>query len=249
MYILSKQLNKLAFIQKALMKGIDKRLKLILLLAISIVISIDFWLINIPEKIAWGYEFGYIIRSLSMAYIASFIFYYVTVHIKSNRDKRNIKPYITKCISDILGLHNGIHNSIQNTAKPNIYICNITFTKEEYHDLLSTILNNGDRINPMGVIINSPVKIPTLIFLLSQMSVVQDILKECIKVSQIHNSELVKISTLILNSEMLRFLINNEYYITNRNIELGISNIDIICQWLAEYDKNINLLFEYLKKL
>lgn len=229
------------------MKGIDKRLKIILLLAIPIVISIDFWLINIPEKIVWGYEFGFIIRSLSMAYIASFIFYYVTVHIKSNRDKKNLKPYITKCISDILGLQNGIHNSMQNTAKPSIYLGKITFTKEDYHDLLSKILNNGDRINPMGVIINSPLKIPTLVFLLSQVSVVQDILRECIKVSQIHNSELVKISTLILNSEILRFLVNNEYYITNRIIKLDINNIDIICEWLGDYDKNINLLYEYLK--
>jgi hypothetical protein len=231
------------------MKGIDKRLKIILLLAISIVIIIDFWLINIPEKVVWGYEFGFIIRALSMAYIASFIFYFVTVHIKSKRDKRNIKPYISKCISDILGIHNGIHNSIQNTAKPDIYKGNIMYTKEEYLEFLSKIINNGDRINPIGVIINSPLKIPTLIFLLSQISVVQNILKECVNVSQIHNSELVKTSTLVLNSEILNFLITNEYYITNQIIVLDNSNIEIISEWLSEYDKNINSLFEYLKRL
>jgi len=234
---------------KKYLKNIDRWLLLILIFSISVIVSIDFWLINVPEIVSWGYEFGKILYPLSMAYIASFIFYFVTVHIKNVKDKTNIKPYIYKNVTSVIGFHTGIHNSLQNSAKPSAFQGKILFNESEYLDLLTRILNNGDRISPLQAITFSQLKVPTLIFLLTQIQVMKKLLEDCVIVSQNHYSEFIKIATSILDSDLFRVLVLNEYLITNRIMILNSTNINQISKWLAEYDENMNKLFEYLMKM
>ncbi|HEM48924.1 MAG TPA: hypothetical protein ENO27_01810 [Caldithrix sp.] len=218
-------------------------------MAIAIIITIDFWLINIPERVRWGSEFGIILSSLSMAYIASFIFYIVTIHIKSVRDSKNIQPYLKKCSIEVLEIHSGIHNSIINSAQPRIHINDVVFSKEYYLELLTKILNSSNRIDPIQSIVFSQIRVNSLEFLISQIKVIQSILKDCIKVSQYHHSELVKISTAILDTEIFRYMTYNEYLITQKIVVLDSNNVEIFAGWLNEFDNEINYLFEYIKKI
>jgi hypothetical protein len=234
---------------KRYIKNLNKWLLLILLFSIVVIVLIEFWLINVPEKVSWGYEFGKILYPLCMAYISSFIFYFVTVHMKNVRDKTNIKPYIYKNVTSVIGFHTGIHNSFQNSAQPSTFQGKILFNESEYLDLLTRILNNGDRISPLQAITFSQLKEPTLIFLLTQIQVIKKLLEDSVIVSQNHYSEFIKIATSILDSELFRVLVLNEYLIINRIMILNSSNINQIAKWLAEYDEKTNMLYEYLMKM
>lgn len=230
-------------------KNINKWLLLILIFSIVVIVLIDFWLINVPEKVSWGYEFGKILYPLCMAYISSFIFYFVTVHIKNVRDKTNIKPYIYKNVTSVIGFHTGIHSSLQNSAQPSIFQGKILFNESEYLELLTRILNNGDRISPLQAITFSQLKVPTLLFILTQIQVMKKLLEDSVIVSQNHYSEFIKIATSILDTDLFRVLVLNEYLITNGIMTLNSANINQTAKWLAEYDEKTSFLFEYLMKM
>jgi len=65
-------------------------LRCLLLLAILIVISVNFIFNNITEIVPFGYNLGQVMSNLSLSYIASFIFYLVVVIPKEKSDKKNI---------------------------------------------------------------------------------------------------------------------------------------------------------------
>lgn len=230
-------------------KDIHNWLIIILIISITIVISIDFWLINILEIVKGGFEFGKIIYALCMAYIASYIFYYVTVHIKNKRDKKNLRPYIRRNISNVLSINIGIHNSIINSAQPKIIQSKQIFLESDYINLLNEILNKGDRTSPLQAISHSQIKMSTLIFLISQITSIEKILKDSILVSQNHFTEFVTIANNILDTELFRYFSFNEYLITSSIVQLNTNNIETFASWLFEYDKANYELFEYLKRI
>ena len=65
-------------------------LKIILAIAIVSVVLVKFLLADITEIIDKGNEFGEILYNLSLAYIASYIFYRIVVVIPANRNLKNI---------------------------------------------------------------------------------------------------------------------------------------------------------------
>jgi hypothetical protein len=70
-------------------------LNFLLLISILIILLNDFLLSQTIEVFKFGSELGKLLSNLSLAYISSFIFYYVVVVMKENRDKKNI--YLTVC--------------------------------------------------------------------------------------------------------------------------------------------------------
>lgn len=74
--------------------SVRKDLYFLLLTSVVAIIFIDFILDDIPELFAQGYKIGVIISNLSLAYIAGFIFYILTVHLKSESDKRKYNEAI-----------------------------------------------------------------------------------------------------------------------------------------------------------
>lgn len=74
----------------------NKALNLILVGALFAVLSIEFVLVDIPELFPGGAKIGFIVHALSLAYIASYIFYVVVVHVKHVRDREQIHPYIVR---------------------------------------------------------------------------------------------------------------------------------------------------------
>ena len=55
---------------------------------------IDLYLRDIPEKFEKGSELGDLIYQICLAYITSFIFYFLVVYLKRVKDRQILEPYI-----------------------------------------------------------------------------------------------------------------------------------------------------------
>lgn len=73
-----------------------------LILAILSVLLMDIYLKNIPEIVPWGYKFGEVYYKLCLSFFASYIFYFIVVHIKQVEDKNNVNIFIEKQVSRII---------------------------------------------------------------------------------------------------------------------------------------------------
>lgn len=79
------------------------RIELKTLLLISIVgYFLIVWLNIFPEIFTGANKVGDFFSKLCIAYTTSFIFYFVVVHIKAERDKENVGEYVAIKLSDII---------------------------------------------------------------------------------------------------------------------------------------------------
>lgn len=83
-------------------KSLRPILWLFLIFSVSIIVTIDFWLIKIPEIWSFGNISGKILREISISYISSFIFYYIVVHLKEQKDKKITHKYIANQVFVII---------------------------------------------------------------------------------------------------------------------------------------------------
>lgn len=79
-----------------LIKTLRKDLGLLFIVSILIVLMINFWLIDIPQFFNKGNTIGVLIEKLCMSYISAFIFFFFVVHIKQQKDKRNIYQFVAE---------------------------------------------------------------------------------------------------------------------------------------------------------
>ena len=77
-----------------LFRTVDKRLNIGLLISLGCVISVEFIFDKTPEIFSGGARLGEIVSNLSLAFMASYIFYIVVVHMKYVRNKEHLDPYI-----------------------------------------------------------------------------------------------------------------------------------------------------------
>lgn len=77
-------------------------LNVALFVAVISILLIDFYFKYIPEVFQWGSELGKIYYKLCLSLIASYIFYFIVVHIKSIKDKENVNIFIANKVSNIL---------------------------------------------------------------------------------------------------------------------------------------------------
>lgn len=73
---------------------VRKDLSIFFVIAVVSILIIDLWLINVPEKIRVGAELGGIYYKICLAYITAFIFYFINVHLQSERTKVKTYKYI-----------------------------------------------------------------------------------------------------------------------------------------------------------
>lgn len=79
-----------------LIKTLRKDLALLFIVSLLTVLMINFWLIDIPEFFNKGNTIGILAEKLCMSYISAFIFYFFVVHIKQQKDKRNIYQFVAE---------------------------------------------------------------------------------------------------------------------------------------------------------
>ncbi len=87
-------------------------LNYLLILSVIIVILNDLVLNETPEIIWLGDELGAVLSNLSLAYIASYIFYYVVVVLKERKDKKNIYYTVYEWTHHLIGRAYGVYNTI-----------------------------------------------------------------------------------------------------------------------------------------
>ncbi len=77
----------------------------VFLCAVISIILMEGWLSSIPEIFPWGNEFGKVYFKICISIISSYVFYFIVVHIKAVRDKRNINVFVEKEIKLIMKNH------------------------------------------------------------------------------------------------------------------------------------------------
>jgi len=95
-------------------------LNITLVVAILSVIIIDMYLKNMPEIVPWGNEFSEIYYRLCLSLFASYIFYFIVVHIKLERDKENVNVFISSKVFQIIGEYKAQINAIKKEVNSEI---------------------------------------------------------------------------------------------------------------------------------
>lgn len=72
----------------------NKPLNTIAFISTVIFLFIHFFSDKIPSLVDWGQDFEDLIYRLSFSLIPSYLFYFIVVHQKSNKDKQNLKSVI-----------------------------------------------------------------------------------------------------------------------------------------------------------
>lgn len=133
--------NKLS---RAIKSTISLRLDLVIIFgsAVLSIVLIDFWLINIPELFNGGAKLGQIIYNLSFAYVTAFIFYFLVVHLKNQKDKENVYNYISSKTQMVIGQAKGLIDSFANSA--NVTVVNDYPNSTELHSICLAIKPNSN---------------------------------------------------------------------------------------------------------
>ena len=128
-------------------KNQNKLLVVLLLTSIIIIILNDFVFVEKEEIIRYGSKLGGILSNLSLAYISSFIFYYVVVEQKEKRDKKNIYLEVYKWTNQLIGRAYSVYeNVVQASGVNHLDYDRKTITKEQFIELCK--LANPNEIAP-----------------------------------------------------------------------------------------------------
>lgn len=125
-----------------LIKSVRKDLGLIFIIALLTICVIDFLLIDIPELFNGGYKLGQIIYKLCLSYISAFIFYFLVVHIKQQKDKENLYSYVAKKVYMVIGSAWGLIAEISKAS--NITLAEKYPTKVELDIICKAINPNAN---------------------------------------------------------------------------------------------------------
>ena len=75
-----------------------------LTLSSGILLIIKIFIFNrISEVFPGGYEFGVLSDAILISVVASYIFYLLVIHLKDQKDKETVRPYIEKHAKRIVG--------------------------------------------------------------------------------------------------------------------------------------------------
>lgn len=117
-----------------------------LLCSVVTVFINDILLNEIPEIISFGDELGAVLSNLSLAYISSWIFYYVVVVIKENSDKRNIDLIVYDLTNNLIGRAYSIYDILLEASGARLDAYDRkTITKEQFRELCEKVNPNAIR--------------------------------------------------------------------------------------------------------
>lgn len=117
--------------------AVKPSLNIFLLLTILCLVVMESYLLNIPEVVPWGAEFGKVFYKLCLSFIASYIFYFVVVHIKSESDKEQINGFISSKVDRVIGDCKSQINDFKRQV--NYESAEIYLTLEEIEEVFSKI--------------------------------------------------------------------------------------------------------------
>jgi hypothetical protein len=122
--------------------SLRKDLFIIFIISMFTILLIDFWLINIPELFTGGEKLGQIIYKLCFAYISAFIFYFLVIHLKNQKDKENLNDYISKNLALVIGQGKSLISSLARAS--NITLLGSYPTNNELNNICNVINPNAN---------------------------------------------------------------------------------------------------------
>ncbi|SEM64226.1 hypothetical protein SAMN05421856_10522 [Chryseobacterium taichungense] len=136
----------------------QKRILIIfLIISIIIVLCNNVFFNDISELMPKSNEIGNILSNLSLAYIASYIFYLVVVKYQENKDKRNIFSTVYNLSCQLIGRGNSVVTTLASANNCLTEDLTKKITKEEYIKLCKN--TNPKTIHPTIVLgtVTSPI--------------------------------------------------------------------------------------------
>jgi hypothetical protein len=94
-----------------------------------------------PALFVGAYELGIIVEAVLTSVIASYIFYFIVVHLTSFREHEHIEPFVQKHLTQMVGDAHGVLAAISNASSIELKLS--TLTKQELHDALLKIPANS----------------------------------------------------------------------------------------------------------
>ncbi len=87
-----------------------------LAIAVTSIAVMDIYLFHRPEIVPWGAEFGRIYYTLCISMMASYVFYFIVVHLKEQADKENINAFVKNKVLGIINEHKSLINELKKAA-------------------------------------------------------------------------------------------------------------------------------------
>ena len=131
-----------------------KDLKILLLIALATYFLIELVLNNYSELFLGANKFGEFFSKISTSYISAFIFYFIVVHIKNEKDKENINEYVGHKVYSIITSAHLIITPFLRKTEPKAHFKYLN--SSELNKLLSSInrldkeapfISNGEHTN------------------------------------------------------------------------------------------------------
>lgn len=117
--------------------AVNPYLNLALIIAIASVVLMEAYLFDIPELIPWGEEFGTIYYKLCLSLMASYIFYFIVIHLKSQSDKENINAFVATKSYGVVGDYKSQIQALKKEV--NSTISDDYLSKEQIEDVFKMI--------------------------------------------------------------------------------------------------------------
>jgi hypothetical protein len=192
---------------------------------------------EIPEIVSFGDELGAVLSNLSLAYISSYIFYYVVVVIKERKDKRNIYFTVYEWTNHLVGRAYGVYHGIIAASEANhLDFDKRTITKEQYIEICNKANPNAVSKNThLGLPANSqPATHGQLIFN-NSVSNVKAYTEKIFNYMPFLDSEFVR---------LINRLHSSTFYIVSPTLNFVTSNTDF-----SVYADNMYEFLEFVREL
>ena len=103
-----------------------------------ILLVIKIFIFNrMPEIFPGGYEFGVLSDAILTSVVASYIFYLFVIHLKDQKDKGTVRPYVEKHAKRIVGDCHGLLIEISKKSEIQLSLNSTKNTVEEAFKLIN----------------------------------------------------------------------------------------------------------------
>jgi hypothetical protein len=114
-----------------------KGLTIIAILCVGLLVWINFIDLKFDELAkGTGVKFEYFIETISLSYLAAYIFYFLNIFLVDRNERKSILPFISRNVISIIVNNHSIINCLKNDAKLSL---DIYPEKDEYKELLKKV--------------------------------------------------------------------------------------------------------------
>lgn len=108
------------------LRTIRKEINILTTIAL-VVLTVKLLYLNFVEEIVpWGSQVGDVIEKLCISIVSSYIFYLIVVHLKTEKDKENVIPYVTERVNRIVGDCSSQLSVLQRASDINLVLDDLT---------------------------------------------------------------------------------------------------------------------------